>query len=266
MTAAKGALAPISSKGTPPILAPSPKNGRGIAITVTLVASAVIAGALLLTRVLDNSAAGIASLILMLVLIFLGMPVGLTMVLAGALGIYSIVGLRGMNDSLANLPYAAVASWSLSVLPMFILMGLLLWRSGITGRLFEAARVWLHWLPGGLAVTTNFAGAGLAAVSGSTAGITYAIGRLSIPEMLKSGYNTRYATGTVLMSGLAGQLIPPSILSVIYAGVAGTSVGQQLLAGIVPGVAVALIFAVQLILMATIRPSLAPAQRTRVFL
>ncbi|MCW4458651.1 TRAP transporter large permease [Microbacterium sp. MPKO10] len=238
--------------------AAAPKTGRGVIITVSLVAITTITAALLLSRALNNSASGIAALVLMLALIFLGVPVGLTMVLAGALGIFAIVGFSGMNDSLANLPYTAVASWSLSVLPMFILMGLLLWRSGVTGRLFEAARAWLNWLPGGLAVTTNFAGAGLAAVSGSTAGITYAIGRLSIPEMLKSGYNPRYATGTVLMSGLAGQLIPPSILSVIYAGVAGTSVGQQLLAGIVPGVAVASIFAMQLIIMAVVRPSLAP--------
>lgn len=234
------------------------KTKRGVTITVGLVAVASVTTALLLSGSLTDSATGVAALILMLALIFLGVPVGLTMVLAGALGIFAIVGFAGMNDSLANLPYSTVASWSLSVLPMFILMGLLLWRSGVTGRLFEAARVWLNWLPGGLAVTTNFAGAGLAAVSGSTAGITFAIGRLSIPEMLKSGYNPRYATGTVLMSGLAGQLIPPSILSVIYAGVAGTSVGQQLLAGIVPGVAVALIFAVQLIIMAMVRPSLAP--------
>lgn len=234
------------------------KTGRSVIITVGLLVITAITMVLLLSGVLTDSATGTVALVLMLTLIFLGVPVGLTMLLAGALGIFAIVGFSGMNDSLANLPYSTVASWTLSVLPMFILMGLLLWRSGVTGRLFEAARAWLNWLPGGLAITTNFAGAGLAAVSGSTAGITYAIGRLSIPEMLKSGYNPRYATGTVLMSGLAGQLIPPSILSVIYAGVAGTSVGQQLLAGIVPGVAVVVIFASQLIIMAVLRPSLAP--------
>lgn len=255
---------PSAKRAVVPEEAPSsPRRGQGVPTTLALLIAAFGSASLLLFRVLDSTGTGITALALMLVLIFLGVPVGLTMILSGALGIYAIVGWNGMNDSLANLPYSAVASWSLSVLPMFILMGLLLWRSGITGRLFEAARVWLHWLPGGLAVTTNFAGAGLAAVSGSTAGITYAIGRLSIPEMLKSGYHPRYATGTVLMSGLAGQLIPPSILSVIYAGVAGTSVGQQLLAGVVPGVAVAMIFAIQLVTMATLRPSLAPRTDSR---
>lgn len=239
---------------------PEPKQKQvwATVITASLVGISLLAAVFLLLRVFDNAPSGVIALVLMLSLIFLGVPVGLTMMLSGALGIISVVGLSGMNDALANLPYTAVASWSLTVLPMFILSGLLLWRSGLTGRLFEAARVWLNWLPGGLAVTTNLAGAGLAAVSGSTAGITYAIGRLSIPEMLQSGYHPRYVTGTVLMSGVGGQLIPPSILLVIYAGVSGTSVGQQLLAGIVPGIAIALVVAVQLVTMAAVKPSLAP--------
>lgn len=262
MNRAPKGLTPTIGSAAPgamiPDLVAKKKHSRGVVITSILVAVTLVATALLLIRALDSTASGVIAIVLMLTLIFLGVPVGLTMVLSGALGIYSVVGFNGMNDSLANLPYAAVASWSLTVLPMFILSGLLLWRSGLTGRLFEAARVWLNWLPGGLAVTTNVAGAGLAAVSGSTAGITYAIGRLSIPEMLKAGYHPRYATGTVLMSGLAGQLIPPSILLVIYAGVSGTSVGQQLLAGIVPGVVMALVISGQLVGMAAAKPSLAP--------
>lgn len=233
-------------------------RSKAVWVTALLLGAALSCVLLLIMSVLDNTYVGVVAIVLVLTLIFLGVPIGITMLLAGSLGIYSIIGLSGMNDSLANLPYSAVASWSLSVLPMFILMGLLLWRSGVTAKLFDAARLWLNWMPGGLAVTTNMAGAGLAAVSGSTAGITYAIGRLSIPEMLKSGYNPRYATGTVLMSGVGGQLIPPSILLVIYAGVAGTSVGQQLLAGVIPGIAVALIIMVQLIAMAMIKPQLAP--------
>lgn len=234
------------------------KHVRGLVVTCILLGVAATTTLLLLSQSLDKASSGMIGIALMLSLIFLGIPVGLTMVLAGALGIYSIVGFSAMNDSLANLPYAAVASWSLTVLPMFILSGLLLWRSGLTGKLFDAARVWLNWLPGGLAVTTNMAGAGLSSVSGSTAGITYAVGRLSVPEMLKSGYHPRYVTGTVLMSGMAGQLIPPSILLVIYAGVSGTSVGQQLLAGIVPGVVIALVIGGQLVSMAAAKPALAP--------
>ncbi|PMB98989.1 C4-dicarboxylate ABC transporter permease [Brevibacterium luteolum] len=251
-------IGPAAPGAMIPDLHAKKKHSRGVVITSILVAVTLVTTVLLLFLALDSTASGVVAIVLMLSLIFLGVPVGLTMVLSGALGIYSVVGFNAMNDSLANLPYAAVASWSLTVLPMFILAGLLLWRSGLTGRLFEAAGVWLNWLPGGLAVTTNVAGAGLAAVSGSTAGITYAIGRLSIPEMLKAGYHPRYATGTVLMSGLAGQLIPPSILLVIYAGVAGTSVGQQLLAGIVPGVVMALVISGQLVGMAAAKPSLAP--------
>src|SRR5690606_9418365 len=114
--------------------------------------------------------------------------------------------------------------------------------------LYDAAKVWLGWMPGGLAVTTNAAGAGLGAVSGSTIGITFALAKLSLPEMLKAGYDRRLAVGSVGVAGLAGQLIPPSTMLVIYAGIANTPVGVQLISGLVPGVLLALMFIITIIL------------------
>src|SRR5699024_5079778 len=99
------------------------------------------------------------------------------------------------------------------------------------------------WLPGGIGIGTTFAGAGLSAVTGSTIGMTYALGRAGIPEMLKAGYDKRMAVGTIMVSGMTGNLIPPSILMVIYAGTASVPGGPALLAGPLPGVLRAVCFA-----------------------
>src|SRR5206468_2373287 len=108
-------------------------------------------------------------------------------------------------------------------------------RSGLSANLYDAARAWLGGLPGGIAIATIVAGAGMAAASGSSIAISYALGSIAIPQMMRSGYDKRLATAVVAEAGTIGQLIPPSILAVIYAGISGTPIGTQLLAGIAPG-------------------------------
>lgn len=244
--------------------APSPPSslridGKPTAVTLTIMAAILIgeiglifSGAL--TTKLQVAAVCIA---LLLTLMAWRVPIAVAMGLSGIIGIWRISGASVVERSLVDLPASNGASWSLSVIPMFIFMGLLLWKSGATARIFDTARAWLNWLPGGLAVTTNMAGAGLAAASGSTIGIAYAISRIGIPEMLKSGYDKRLAIGSVLMAGLPGQLIPPSLLLVVYAGIANLPVGPQLLAGVIPGILLALVVNVAIIVLAIIFPSLA---------
>ncbi|MEU6037900.1 TRAP transporter large permease [Actinomadura sp. NPDC047616] len=195
-------------------------------------------------------AIGALACALMLVLIFLRMPVAIAMTIPALLGVYALRGRPLVESTLTTLPYQQVANWTLSVVPMFILMGLLLWRAGLTESLYSVGRMWLGWLPGGLAVGTNLAGAGLASVSGSSVGTTYALARIGIPEMLKAGYDKRLALGSVVVAGLPGQLIPPSIMLVIYAGIAEVPIGPQLLAGIGPGLLVAALFTVMIVLFA----------------
>src|SRR5690606_19655182 len=142
----------------------------------------------------------------------------LAMIVTAALGLWEIVGMPALVEAIESVSFHSAASWSLSVVPMFVLMGIVLWRTGLTAKVFYAARLWLGWMPGGLAVATNFSGAGLAAASGSTIGISYALGRMAIPDMLRAGYKPSLATGVVAMAGTLGQLIPPSVLLVIYAG------------------------------------------------
>lgn len=235
------------------------KAGKPTAITLTIMAAILIGeiGLIFSGALTTKLQVALVCLVLLLTLMAWRVPIAVAMGVAGLLGIWRISGTSVVERSLVDLPAANAASWSLSVIPMFIFMGLLLWKSGATTRIFDAARAWLNWLPGGLAVTTNMAGAGLAAASGSTIGIAYAISRIGIPEMLKSGYDRRLALGSVIMAGLPGQLIPPSLLLVVYAGIANLPVGPQLLAGVVPGILLALVVNVAIIVLAIIFPSIA---------
>ncbi|MGW0045137.1 TRAP transporter large permease [Rhodococcus sp. NPDC003348] len=248
----------------PPPVGPSNKHTvRSWAVFGTLVVLLVASTAAIFMP-LKPGAIGCAALVMMLVLLFLRVPVALTMIIPSFAGLYAIRGEKTVVTALSSLPYDQVASWTLSVVPMFVLMGLLMWKSGLTANLYTAARHWLGWMPGGLAVGTNVAGAGLAAVSGSTTGTAYALGRIGIPEMLKAGYDRRLAIGAVIVAGLPGQLIPPSILLVLYAGIAEVPVGKQLLAGIGPGVLVAILFSVAIILFAIFGKDLAGPKENRV--
>lgn len=203
---------------------------------------------------------GLAALLLMMSLLFLNLPVAIVLAASGIVGLIALRP-RAAETMLSTGAYEPIAQWTLSVLPMFILMGLLLWRSGITNQIYVTARHWLSWLPGGLAVSTNLAGAGLAAVSGSTIATTYTLGRMGIPEMLKAGYDRRLATGSVMVAGLPGQLIPPSTFLVVYAGIAQVPVGPQLLAGIGPGLFVALAFTIVIVAIAIVAPKFVGRER-----
>ena len=214
---------------------------------------------------LERLTVGLLVLFLTVLLLLCGVHVAAAMALGGLLGIWKISGAVGVEHSLSTIPHTSVASWSLTVIPMFVLMGVVLHRTGITAQLFDAARQWLGKMPGGLAVATNFSGAGLAAVSGSTIAISFALGRVAIPEMIRARYSPSLATGVVAMSGTLGQIIPPSVIMVIYAGVAQTPVGPQLLAGVVPGVLLAVLFGLMITARATVNRDLAPPADTSTF-
>lgn len=198
----------------------------------------------------DRLLVGGMGLLLMLLLMLLRVPVALALIIPGLLGIFVIGGPIMLESMVSRIPYNSIASWSLSVIPMFVFMGLLVATTGIAQSIYRAAQHWLWWMPGGLAVGTNLAGAGLAAVSGSTMGSAYALARIGVPEMLRMGYNKRVAIMAVMAAGLPGQLIPPSILLVIYAGIVQTPVGPQLMAGVFPGLLVAIAFALIMLFMA----------------
>ncbi|MBO9421608.1 Sialic acid TRAP transporter permease protein SiaT [Labrenzia sp. THAF191b] len=193
-----------------------------------------------------------------LVLVALRVPIGLALGIVAFVGIAAVSSWSAAFSILSLIPYETAASWELSAIPMFLLMGALAFRSGLTSALFDAARLWLGWLPGGLAVATNFACAGFAAASGSSLATTLTMGRIALPEMKKAGYDMGLATGVVASAGTLGSLIPPSVMMILIGVFAQTSILKLFAAGIAPGLLSALAFALMVILRAKLQPDTAP--------
>ena len=193
-----------------------------------------------------------------------GVPIGVCLGISAFTGMILVRGVDATVSLVAASSYDFVAHWSLSAIPMFIFMGAIAFFSGLTGTLFAAARAWLNFLPGGLAIATNVSSAGFAAASGSSVAMAAAMTRVAVPEMLRAGYNPGLATGIVAASGTLGAFIPPSIPFVLYAVFMEASVGQLLIAGIVPGLLTMLGYSMIIMVRCTLNPALAPREDTRV--
>ena len=207
----------------------------------------------------------------MLVLVFAGMRVAFAAGLAGFLG---LVWLRWngfdydpdrfakalqISVKIAGLtPHSKVSAQVLSLIPVFILIGYLAYYAKLTTALFEAAKRWIAWVPGGLAVSTVFATAGFAAVSGASVATAAVFARIAIPEMLKIGYNKQFAAGVVAAGGTLASLIPPSAILVIYAIIVEQDVGKLLLAGFLPGAFSAFVYGALIVSMAVFFKNIGP--------
>ena len=207
----------------------------------------------------------------MLVMVVLGMRVGFAAGLAGFVG---LVWLRWngfdydpnrfwkavqISVKVAGLtPHSKVSAQVLSLIPVFIMIGYLAYYARLTMALFEAAKRWIAWVPGGLAVSTVFATAGFAAVSGASVATAAVFARIAIPEMLKIGYNKQFAAGVVAAGGTLASLIPPSAILVIYAIIVEQDVGKLLLAGFVPGAFSAVVYGCLIVGIAVVFKSVGP--------
>ena len=208
---------------------------------------------------MDEFQIGLIGSGVLIFLVLIGVRVVYACALVGLLGLVSIVGWTGGAGNAGMIPYAKGTLYPLSVLPMFILIGFLAYHAGMTQSLFDAARKWFGWVPGGLAVATVFATAGFAAVSGASTATAAVFSRVAIPEMLKYGYSQRLAAGVVAAGGTLASLIPPSAILVIYAIIVEESIGRLLIAGFIPGIVSAIIYAGLIIFMASRNPELGPA-------
>ncbi len=205
---------------------------------------------------LSNFTIGLLGVSLLIIMVFLGVRVYVAAALTGFLG---LLALKNWNIAAAiagTIPHSKTVTYPLSVLPLFILIGFLAFYAGLTTRLFEAARRWFGWVPGGLAVATVFATAGFAAVSGASTATAAVFSRVAIPDMLKNGYDKRLTAGVIAAGGTLASLIPPSAILVIYAIIVEESVGKLLLAGFLPGLVSALIYVVLIITMCIAKPEL----------
>lgn len=201
---------------------------------------------------------GLIGLGLMFVLVFAGVRVVFAAAMVGLLGLVELLGWGPAAGIVGTIPHSKSSVYALSVLPMFIFIGFLAFHAGMTQQLFDAARKWVGWVPGGLAVATVFATAGFAAVSGASTATAAVFSRVAIPEMLKYGYDKKLSAGVVAAGGTLASLIPPSAILVIYAIIVEESVGQLLLAGFLPGLVSALIYAAIIIIWAMLKPADAP--------
>ena len=202
----------------------------------------------------------------LVVLVLAGVRVAFAAAFAGFVGLCAIfIGKRGWADGVliaveiaGAIPHSKSTTYALSLIPVFILIGFFAHYAGLTRHVFDAAKKWVGWLPGGLGVATVFATAGFAAVSGASAATAAIFARVAIPEMLAARYDKRFAAGVVAAGGTLASLIPPSAILVIYAIITEQSVGHLLLAGFLPGAVSALVYAALVVFLACRDKGLGP--------
>jgi tripartite ATP-independent transporter DctM subunit len=204
----------------------------------------------------DAFTIGILGVFALVAMVFLGVRVYIAAAAVGLAGLVAMIGWDSGAGMVGTIPHSKSVSYTLSVLPMFILIGFLAFHAGITEKLFDAATKWLGWVPGGLAVATVLAATGFAAVSGASTATAAVFSRVAIPDMLKAGYDKRLAAGVVAAGGTLATLIPPSAILVIYAIIVEESVGMLLVAGFLPGIVSALIYMALIVVMARLNPNL----------
>lgn len=208
---------------------------------------------------MDPISVGIAGSIVAFVLIFLGMPIALALMLTGFLGIWQLASPGAAYPVAARVIYAVSSQYAYTVIPLFLLMGAFAGNSGLVENLYRSFDKWLHKFPGGLGAATIAACAGFAAVSGSAVATAAAMGTIAYPEMRKFNYSPKLAAGTIAAGGTLGFLIPPSIGFVVYGMLVEQSIGKLLIAGILPGLALAVSFIAIIVVQVKLTPSLAPS-------
>jgi tripartite ATP-independent transporter DctM subunit len=202
---------------------------------------------------------GLIGVLAMLVLLALRMPIGIAMLLVGAVGFAILNGPGPALMALGTYPYSYAAYYDLAVIPLFVLMGNLAALSGMGRDLFAAAYAWVgHWR-GGLASASIVSCAGFAAVSGSSVASALTMGKVCLPEMKRYRYDDGLATGTIAAGGTLGILIPPSTAFIVYGILTEQSIGRLLLAGFLPGLMLTLLFVITIAIWTRLRPEIGPA-------
>ncbi|MDO8771525.1 MAG: TRAP transporter large permease subunit [Burkholderiaceae bacterium] len=201
----------------------------------------------------------IAILSLMFFLLAAGVPVGFAMGGAGAFGLFLVGGTSALFGVLQTSPLAAVSSYELITVPMFLLMAEFVLLSGVADDLFRAAAAWVGHLRGGLGMATAMAGAGFGAICGTSTASAATLSATSVPAMMKAGYAPSVAAGVVAISGTLAMLIPPSVALIVFGLLAEVNVGQLLIGGIIPGALVTLTIMLTVWLIAWHDPAAAPA-------
>lgn len=207
---------------------------------------------------MEPTTVGLIGLGILVIVLFSRMPVGFVMALLGVVGFSYVVTFDGGMRMLAKDFFGVFGSYSLTVVPLFILMGQVTFHAGISSRLFDTAYKFVgHW-PGGLAMATVVACAGFAAICGSTNAAAATMATVTLPEMKRYKYSDVLATGTVAAGGSLGVLIPPSVIFIIYGIMTEQSIGRLFIAGIVPGILLTILFGLAILIWVKMDPDIAP--------
>ncbi len=200
----------------------------------------------------------VLGIVVLVVLLAMGMNIGIAMFAVGFFGCMFIRDWNAAIGVLKTVPFTQSMTYSFTVIPLFVLMGQFAFHSGMSADLFDFANKWLGGFKGGLSMATVMACAGFSAICGSTAATAATMGVVALPEMRKAGYDDGLSTGSIAAGGTLGILIPPSTGFIIYGIVAEQSIGQLFMAGIIPGIVLALCYIGSVALQVKLNPKLAP--------
>ncbi|MBN1277769.1 MAG: TRAP transporter large permease [Deltaproteobacteria bacterium] len=207
---------------------------------------------------MDPTTVGLIGLAILIIFLFSRMPVAFVMGLLGVVGFSYVVSFEGGMRMLAKDFFDIFGSYSLTVVPLFMLMGQITFHAGISSRLFDTAYKLIGHYPGGLAMAAVAACAGFAAICGSTNAAAATMGTVALPEMKRYKYNDELATGTIAAGGSLGILIPPSVIFIVYGILTEQSIGSLFIAGIVPGILLSVFFILAIYIWVKLKPDTAP--------
>jgi len=207
---------------------------------------------------------GILGSTVLIILLVLGMPIAFVTMFVGFLGISYLTSIHGALTVVANTVYEMATNYTFSIVPLFIIMGKFAGDAGITHKLYETFDKWFRRLPGGLGIATVVACAFFGAISGSSIAAAAAMGTVAIPEMRRFHYAPKLAVGVVAAGGTLSFMIPPSLGFVVYGMLTEQSIGKLLIAGILPGILLSLVFIALIIAQVAMDPSLAPVAAQKV--
>ena len=202
---------------------------------------------------------GMVGIAVLLVLFLIEVPVAFAMAIVGIVGFAWLVAPEAALEMLASNIFENFASYNMTVIPLFVFMGCLAFQIGMSSRLFDASHTLFGKVRGGLAMATIIACAAFAAICGSTNATAAAMGAVSLPQMKRYKYDDSLATGCVAAAGSLGIMIPPSALLIVFGVITEESIGKLFVAGILPGVLLALLFMLTVMIQCWRKPSIAPA-------
>ncbi len=208
---------------------------------------------------MDALLIGFMGLGVLVVLIALRMPIAYSMILVGGVGVSILNGTDIFFNQLKTLAYGQFSIYDLSVVPMFVLMGNLSTKAGLSRALFRGASVWLGWMRGGVAMSAIAACAGFGAVCGSSLATASTMGQVALPELKRYNYADSLATGTLAAGGVLGILIPPSVVLVIYAVIVEANIVTMFMAAMIPGIIAVVLFLLTIAIYVRLRPESGPA-------